>query len=106
MTHITNDVLADITRRIVEVVKPDKLILFGSRARGDAREDSDVDLLVIKPSDQASHLRALPIYRALRGLGVPKDILWVTPDEVAEWGGVVNHVVWRSLKEGRVLYEK
>ena len=68
--------------------------------------DSDVDLLVIKPSDQARHLRALPIYRALRGLGVPKDILWVTPDEVAEWGGVVNHVVWRCLKEGRVLYEK
>jgi hypothetical protein len=51
-------------------------------------------------------LRTLPLYRALRGLGVPKDILWVTPDEVAEWGGVVNHVVWRCLKEGRVLYEK
>jgi predicted nucleotidyltransferase len=106
MTQITNDDLADIVKRIVEVAKPDKLMLFGSRARGDAREDSDVDLLVIKPSDQARHLRTLPLYRALRGLGVPKDILWVTPDEVAEWGGVVNHVVWRCLKEGRVLYEK
>ncbi|MDP2787542.1 MAG: nucleotidyltransferase domain-containing protein, partial [Pseudomonadota bacterium] len=73
MTQITNDVLADIVKRIVEVAKPDKLMLFGSRARGDAREDSDVDLLVIKPSDQARHLRALPLYRALRGLGVPKD---------------------------------
>ncbi|MFZ4540104.1 nucleotidyltransferase domain-containing protein [Propionivibrio sp.] len=106
MKRITDEILADMARRLVQVADPDKVVLFGSRARGDAQEDSDVDLLVIKPSDQPRHLRALPLYRALRGMGIPKDILWVTPDEVAAWQTVTNHVVSRGLREGRVLYEK
>ncbi|HQS99181.1 MAG: hypothetical protein B7Y26_10480 [Hydrogenophilales bacterium 16-64-46] len=106
MKTITEAVLAEVTERLVHAVEPDKLVLFGSHARGDARADSDVDLLVIKSSDQPRHLRALPLYRALRGMGIPKDILWVTPEEVEQWRGVANHVVSRGLREGRVLYDK
>ena len=81
----------EIVRRLVEAVGPDEIILFGSRARGNARQDSDIDLLLIKDSSEPPHRRVIQAYRALVGLGVPKDILWRTPAEVQEW---------------RVLYEK
>ena len=99
-------VLAEIVRRLVAAVDPDKIILFGSRARGDSRPGSDVDLLIVRDSTEKPHRRAIPAYRSLWGLGVPKDILWYTPEEVREWAGARNHVVARALREGRVLYER
>lgn len=99
-------VLQEMVRRLVEAIDPDRIILFGSRARGDARADSDVDLLVIKNSDEPPHRRVIPAYRALGGLGVPKDISWRTSAEVRDWSEVRNYVTTRALREGRVLYEK
>jgi len=99
-------VLAEIVRRLVEAVDPDRIVLFGSRAGGDPRPDSDLDLLIVKDAAEPCHRRVVPAYRALRGLGVPKDIVWYTPEEFADWAGVVNHLVWRAVNEGRVLYEK
>lgn len=106
MRRIDESVLKEITQRLVAALDPDKVLLFGSRSRGDAREDSDVDLLIIKSSDEPRHLRAIPAYRALRGMGIPKDILWVTPDEIAQWRLISNHVVTRGMKEGKGLYDK
>ena len=99
-------VLTEIVSRLVKAVDPDRIILFGSRARGDARPDSDVDLLIIKDSDEPPHRRAIPAYRSLVGLGVPKDIIWRTPAEVEDWSQVPNYVTTRALREGKVLYEK
>jgi hypothetical protein len=48
----------------------------------------------------------VPLYRALAGLGVPKDVVWWTPDEIAEWRAVRSHFITTALREGRVLYEK
>ncbi len=92
-------------RRLVEALNPDRIILFGSRARGDHRPDSDLDLLIIRDSAEPRHRRTIRAYRALRGLGISKDILWYTPEEVAEWAGVVNHVICHALSDGLVLYE-
>lgn len=103
---VDESLLQEMVRRLVEAIDPDRIILFGSRARGDARPDSDVDLLVIKDSDEPPHRRVIPAYRALGGLSVPKDIIWRTPDEVEEWSGARNYVATRALREGRVLYEK
>ena len=75
------------------------------RARGDEHSSSDYDLLIIAPSDQPRLQRTIPIYRLLAGLGVPKDIVWWTPEEVAEWRGVKSHFINTALREGRVLYE-
>ena len=96
----------EIVRRLVEAVKPDRIILFGSRARGDADPDSDLDLLIIKDSDTPRHQRTIPAYSALAGLGIPTDILWRTPAEIADWSRVPNHVVTRAMREGKVLYER
>jgi len=98
--------LPEIVRRIVEAVDPDKIILFGSRARGDNRPDSDFDLLVIKPSQEAKHRRAMPILRSLWGLRVTVDVVWYTPEEFEDWSGIRTHLVGRVLREGLVLHEK
>ena len=98
--------IQEMVRRIVEAVHPDKIILFGSHARGEAGPDSDVDLLIIAPSELPRWKRAVPIYRVLRGLGLPKDILWRTPQEVEDWKDVRAHIIAIVLREGRVLYER
>ncbi len=104
--RVDDSVLAEIVNRLVSATHPERIILFGSRARGDYKPDSDVDLLIIGDSDLPRHRRTVPAYDALWGLGIPKDIIWYTPAEVTEWSGVPNHVVTRALAEGRVLYEK
>ena len=101
----TNPVVTEMVKRIAERCHPQKIILFGSRARGDARGDSDFDLLIIAPSDEPRWHRTIPIYGLLAGLGVPKDVVWWTPEEVAEWRDVKSHFINTVLREGSVLYE-
>jgi predicted nucleotidyltransferase len=98
--------LEEMVAQIVENFHPQRLILFGSRARGDVRVDSDFDLLIIAPSNEPRWRRTVPVYRLLAGLGVPKDILWWTPEEIAEWRDVKSHLIHRVLQEGKVIYEK
>ena len=76
------DLLAEIVRRVVEVARPDRIILFGSAARGDARPDSDVDLLVVKAGVAHRRRLAQRIYSGLVGLEVPVDVLVVTPEDI------------------------
>lgn len=98
--------LEEVVTRIVAHFHPQRLILFGSHARREAREDSDLDLLIIAPSSEPRWRRTVPVYRLLAGLGVPKDILWWTPEEIAEWRDVKSHLIHRALREGKVLYER
>ncbi|MEK6284633.1 MAG: nucleotidyltransferase domain-containing protein [Acidobacteriota bacterium] len=103
---VDENLLREIVDRLVKAIDPDRIVLFGSRARGGERGDSDIDLLVVKDSDDPPHRRLIPAYRALTGIGVPKDILWRTPSEIRDWAGVQNYIATRALREGRVLYEK
>lgn len=95
-----------IVRQIVERFRPWRVVLFGSYARGEAGEDSDLDLLIIAPSAEPRWRRTVPVYRLLAGLGVPKDIIWWTPEEIEEWRGVRSHFIHTVLREGKVLYEE
>lgn len=101
-----DEVLQEIVRRITQVIKPDKIILFGSQARGDAGPDSDVDLLIIAPSSEPRAQRVRPLYRALRGIGIGKDVTWWTQEEIDEWRNVPPHFINRALREGRLIYER
>jgi predicted nucleotidyltransferase len=98
--------LKEMVHRILATGNPQKIILFGSRARGDARPDSDYDLLLIEPSDLPRYRRAARYRRALIGLAPAKDILVWTPEEVAEWREVPNAFITAALSEGVVLYEQ
>jgi len=100
------DLLADIVRRIVETAQPEKIILFGSRARGDARPGSDFDLLVIKESDEPRYRRDAPLYLALAGVNAPVDVLTYTPEEVRDWSAVPQAFITTAVREGKVVYER
>jgi predicted nucleotidyltransferase len=90
----------------VERFHPLRIVPFGSYVRGDARAESDFDLLIVAPSGEPRWQRVIPVYRQLAGLGVPKDIVWWTPEEIDEWRGVKSHFINTVLREGKVLYEK
>jgi len=105
MTQIDRSLVGEIVRRIVETVQAERVILFGSRARGDARPESDVDLLVIAYSTQPRYRRAAPLYGALSDILIPMDIIVYTPEEVEEWKGVRQAFVTTAIREGKVLYE-
>jgi predicted nucleotidyltransferase len=105
-TQVDAGILTEMVRRIVEAVDPDKIILFGSRARGDAKPHSDVDLLIIAPSDLPRWKRTTPLYGALAGMGVGKDIVWWTSEEVDEWRAVKSHFITTAVREGKVLHER
>lgn len=98
--------LQNIIQRIVNVADPIRIVLFGSRARGDHQSDSDWDFLVIQNSDLPRYKRAAPIRRAIAGLLISKDIVVYTPGEVDDWADVPNAFVTKALAEGKVLYEK
>jgi len=110
MLEVTEEVIQEIVRRFVSVADPRQIVLFGSWARGDARADSDVDMLVVEdgPFNAQNSRRdaAVRLDRALRGLAVPVDILVFTPEEVEKWRRSINHVVFDALHEGRLLYDR
>jgi uncharacterized protein len=92
-------------RTLVEVAKePVRIVLFGSRARGDAGPDSDYDFLVVERDPGNRHDEMVRLSRALRPLKVPMDIVVVSERYAAEWGGVQNTMVHAALSEGRVLH--
>jgi len=102
----TADLIVEMTDRIVRKFNPLKVILFGSRARGEPRPDSDVDLLVVLPEIEDKRGAAVEIRRALRDLPVSKDIVVATPDEIARRGNLVGSVLRPALREGKVLFER
>ena len=98
--------IREMVRRIVEKFDPDKIILFGSFASGTADGDSDVDLLVIMPVTMSKRKQAAQIDLALADVGLPKDVIMVTPEEVEKYHDVVGSIIYPALREGKVLYER
>ena len=106
MSSLNDDLVREIVRRIVDVAQPEKVILFGSRARGEARPNSDFDLLVIKQSDQPRYRRSVPLYVALADLAAEVEVMVYTPEEVAEWSEVPQAFVTTAVREGKTIYER
>jgi predicted nucleotidyltransferase len=102
----TDEFIAEMTRRIVEQFDPLQVILFGSHARGDARPGSDVDLLVVLSRLENPRRTNVAILGSLLGLGVAKDVVVMTPDEIARRGKLIGSVLEPALRERRVLYER
>jgi predicted nucleotidyltransferase len=103
MRMTEEDLIEEAGRRLTAAAPDADIILFGSRARGEARPDSDLDLLVIEPDfprrgDEYGRLR-----KELRGLEVAIDLVIYRRREADEWGGVPGSFLHRALGEGRVL---
>jgi HEPN domain-containing protein/predicted nucleotidyltransferase len=97
--------LERVVERIVATADPDRIILFGSSARGAMGPDSDLDLLVVKGGDWSRHEVDLAIRRSLGGLGVAIDLVLATPGELERYGRSIGLVYLPALEEGRTIYE-
>lgn len=96
--------LEEIVRRIVQVAQPDRIILFGSAARGEMGPDSDVDLLVVKSGVPHRGRLTEEIYVKLAGIGVGVDVVVATPEDVEYLKDRVGSVIRPALREGREVY--
>ena len=94
-----------IVARIVDRFRPLQVILFGSRARGDARPWSDVDLLVVLPDGCDRHRAWREIGAALRDVRVPHDVIVTTPEEIERRGNLVGPALRPALRDGVLLYD-
>ena len=106
MITITPDIIQEMVDRIVREFDPVKVILFGSQARGEGNRDSDVDLLVVLDDAPDKFEASVAVGVSLAGMGVPKDIVVTTPEEIARRGHIVGTVIFWALRDGRVMYER
>jgi uncharacterized protein len=90
--------------RVVERFGPTRVVLFGSHARGDASADSDVDLLIVMPLAGSRLATAVEIRKALRGFGVAKDLVLLTPEEFERKKRIPGTIAWPAEHEGIVLH--
>jgi uncharacterized protein len=104
VTALAPEVLDEAVRRIVRIAKPERVILFGSAARGEMGPNSDVDLLVVKSGTYSAREVALQIRRGLRDLRQALDIVVATPEQLERYGDCFALVYYEALREGRELY--
>jgi predicted nucleotidyltransferase len=105
MATVSPELLQKIVDRLVQGLRPERIYLFGSRARDQAEEDSDVDLLVVVPdSDLPRHRREALSYDLLWGLTVPVDVIVLTRAEFQRASRVRTSLASTVQAEGEVLY--
>jgi len=96
-----------LAKKIAEEYKPEKIILFGSAATGDIRENSDVDLLVVKDTNDRPIERDQQVLRLLNPIRsqIPVDVLVLTPGEMDWRSEAEDPFVLDALRKGEILYE-
>jgi len=100
------ELLQTITTRIADAIQPQKIILFGSWARGERGPHSDIDLLIIQESALPRPQRYAQVRRLFWGMGIPMDILVYTPEEFVRYQSVPGSFTHTVAREGRVLYAR
>jgi predicted nucleotidyltransferase len=105
--EITPELIDYIVEKIVREIQPEKIILYGSYARGDFHKDSDLDLFIIKESDEGSRMLERKIDRLLDGRSFALDVRVRKPSEVA-WNFRARNPFYlhHIYKQGKVLYER
>jgi len=104
---VTSELINYIVEKIVREIQPEKIVLFGSYARGDFSQDSDLDMFIIKDSKESSRMMRRKVDGLLWGRRFPMDIIVRKPAEV-EWNFRARNPFYpyHIFKDGKVLYEK
>lgn len=109
--HVNTPFLAEaierLVQRLVEGLKPEKIILFGSYAHGEPTEESDLDVMIIVPeSHEPAYRRGQKAYRCVGAIGISKDLLVLTQAEFDAQADVATSLARRARDEGIVLYAR
>jgi len=102
---VTPEKLREAVRRLVDAAHPRRIILFGSRARGEAHEDSDVDLLIVLAEVKDRVAEMVRLTRVLRGLILPAELLVVSQAMFDDWSDLPGTVYYDARREGQTLYD-
>ena len=108
MLQVTDELLRNMTNLIVKECAPQKVILFGSHARGNAGDNSDLDFMIIENFSKTGKSREetlTDLWQLFFDYDLPIDLLLYSPEEVTKWSKAQNHVVAHALREGKILYE-
>jgi predicted nucleotidyltransferase len=110
MIDVTEDMLKEITRKIVDAVNPVSIILFGSYARGNAGPDSDLDFLIVEEEPfgpgRSRRKEMVRVWKLLGEFRIPKDILVYSVEEIKKWKTAKNHLIAHAIREGKIMYER
>jgi predicted nucleotidyltransferase len=107
MKAVSDSLLQEVTRRLVEQFQPEQIILFGSQVWGTPTAGSDIDLMVIVThSGLSDYERSLQGHRCLSGLDVAKDVTVKTRAEFDFFRDVRASLEYKIAQEGRVLYDR
>ena len=98
------NLLDEIVQRVVEIIQPERIILFGSAVRGEMTRHSDVDLLIVKKGVDPLDAMGL-IYRNLHGVGVAIDAIVVSPESLERYKDSHALVFKSAMQEGKVVYD-
>jgi len=103
--ELSKHLLDEIIRRVVDVAHPDRIILFGSAARGEMTHGSDADMLVIKDGVKSRRTLEGKIYKSLIGVNLPVDVIVATKEDIEEARSQVGTIIRPALEEGVVVYD-
>lgn len=106
MRKEVRDLLPTIRRRLVSRFRPERIIVFGSQARGDATQQSDLDLLVVVPDATDIKSATRDMYEVLDDLPIAKDIVVATLADIDRFGDLVGTILQPALREGVTIYER
>lgn len=101
---LTDAQIDQAVERLVEAAQPSRILLFGSYARGDADDDSDLDLLVIEDDVADRAAQMVRLRRALRPLRIAVDVLVHSRADVERFSHQPGSILYWALREGRVLH--
>ena len=102
---IPKEAIEQAVRILVDAANPIKVVLFGSYARGDARDDSDLDLLVVERRLANTRAEMVRLRNLVRPLRIPVDIIVVSEEEFSDWAHLKGTVLHWAATEGRVVHE-
>ena len=102
---ISEETIEKAIERLVEIAKPQKIFLIGSYARGDARDRSDLDFLVVEHEIRNRRKEMVRLHDAIRSMRIPVDILVASESTFDEWSDIPGTVFHKAKNEGRLCYE-
>ncbi len=103
---ISDKTIKETIDRLVDASNPRKLYLFGSYARGNPREKSDLDFLVVEKAVKSPRREMVRLHDSIRSMRIPVDILVVNETVFKEWSETPGSVIYKAVTEGRLCYEQ